>query len=227
MQDDLNRHMEWSEIWHLSFNLEKSNSLHIGRSNFNNVTLPLLYKSLVRFHLEYGNVVWDHFYKEDMKKIERVQRRATKLIPEIHNRPYQEILRYVKLPSFAYRRKRGNMIYMYKIMSDNINIRKEDFFAATQYNTRGHSQKVFKPRAIKHSWVHTFSNRTIKDWNKLPCDIVEAKSVNSFKSKLDLLWINKAYNTLGESVYFLQAMPFLLAEIYFTLLYYTNYTEED
>ena len=155
-------------------------------------------------------MVWGPFYKEDMKKIERVQRRATKLIPEIHNRPYQERLRYLKLPSLAYRRRRGDMIYLYKIMSGNINIRKEDFFAATQCNTRGHSQKVFKPRAIKHSRVHTFSNRTIKEWKKLPCDIVEAKSVNSFQSKLDLLWINKAYDRQCLS----------LAEIYFTYLTY-------
>ena len=77
-----------------------------------------------------------------MKKIKRVQRRARKLIPEIHNRPYQERPRNLKLPSLAYRRKRGDMIYMYKIMSGNINIRKEDFFAATQCNTRGHSHKV-------------------------------------------------------------------------------------
>ena len=116
-------------------------------------------------------------YKEDMMKIERVQRRATRLIPEIHNRSYQE------RPSLAYRRRRGDMIYLYKIMSGNINIRREDFFAASQCNTRGHSQKVFKPRAIKHSRVHTFSNRTMKDWNKLPCHIVEANQVGKLLQK--------------------------------------------
>ena len=37
LQDDLNRLMELSEIWQLSFNLEKCKSLHIGRSNLKHV----------------------------------------------------------------------------------------------------------------------------------------------------------------------------------------------
>ena len=37
LQDDLNRLMEWSEIWQLLFNLEKCKSLHIGRSNVKHV----------------------------------------------------------------------------------------------------------------------------------------------------------------------------------------------
>ena len=37
LQDDLNRLMEWSEIWQLSFNLEKCKSLHIGISNLKHV----------------------------------------------------------------------------------------------------------------------------------------------------------------------------------------------
>ena len=37
LQDDLNRLVEWTEIWQLSFNLEKCKSLHIGRSNLKHV----------------------------------------------------------------------------------------------------------------------------------------------------------------------------------------------
>ena len=49
----------------------------------NTITLPLLFKTLVRPHLEYGNLIWGPFNCADQKLIERVQRRATKLVPEI------------------------------------------------------------------------------------------------------------------------------------------------
>ena len=47
------------------------------------ITIPMLYKSLVHPHLEYGNVVWGPYFKEDVKAVERVQRRVTKWIPRL------------------------------------------------------------------------------------------------------------------------------------------------
>ena len=77
---------------------------------FDEVTLPLLYKSLVRPHLEYGKVIWGPFYKGDIKAVERIQRRATKLVPQIRNLSYEERLKKLSLSSLTHRRRRGDMI---------------------------------------------------------------------------------------------------------------------
>ena len=42
--------------------------------------------------------------------LENVQRRATKKIPGFKNMSYEDRLQKLKLPTLAYRRKRGDMI---------------------------------------------------------------------------------------------------------------------
>ena len=70
-------------------------------------TLPLLYTSLVRSKLEYGNLIWGPFYKEDAKTVEKVQKRATKSIPTLKQLDYTDRLRKLNLPSLQHRRRRG------------------------------------------------------------------------------------------------------------------------
>ena len=57
-------------------------------------------------------------YKDIADIIEDVQRRATKLIPEIKHLSYPERLRKLKLPTLSYRRIRGQMIEVYKIINN-------------------------------------------------------------------------------------------------------------
>ena len=65
---------------------------------------------MVRPHLEYGNIVWGPHLKGDMKAIERVQKRATRMIPALKVLRYTERLKALDLPSLEYQRKRGDMI---------------------------------------------------------------------------------------------------------------------
>ena len=104
------------------------------------------YKSLVRPHLEYGYVVWSPYTIKDQKMIENVQRRATKLIPELADKKYDERLRALGIPSSQYRRLRADMIQTYKIIHgiDRINI--ELFFEMSTSTRTGHSCKLFKQR---------------------------------------------------------------------------------
>ena len=79
----------------------------------------MLYVRLVRPHLEYVNPVWNPYLKKHIDMIENIQRRATKLpvIPGLSDLSYEDRLRRLKLPSLSYRRSRGDMIEVYKIMS--------------------------------------------------------------------------------------------------------------
>ena len=75
----------------------------------------LLYKSMVRPHLEYANSVWCPHKLGDIKEIEKVQKRATKLVINLKKIPYTNRLQRLKLPTLKYRRLRGDMIEVFKI----------------------------------------------------------------------------------------------------------------
>ena len=132
-------------------------------------TISTLYKIMVRPHLEYSNVIWGPFYQGDIRSVETIQRRATKLIPEVKDLPYVDRMKNLELPSLMYRRRRGDMIQMYKIINGIVRIDKEKLFSPAKVSyTRGHHGKIFKRHALKTARKNSFSQRVINDWNSLP-----------------------------------------------------------
>ena len=67
---------------------------------------------MVRPILEYGNVIWGPHYLLDQKKVETIQRRATKLINSLLDSDYSTRLTELRLPSLNYRRQHGDMIVL-------------------------------------------------------------------------------------------------------------------
>ena len=157
--------------------------------------LPLLYKALVRPHLEYGNLIWGPHFKGDQIKLEKIQRRATKLVPGIKDLTYEERMRALRLPSLAYRRKRGDMLQTYKILTNKVNLNPQSFFQFRPHPTRGHRLKIYKERATKLPKIHSFSTRIVNNWNKLTPNVTEANDINEFKRELDKHWIDIKYET--------------------------------
>ena len=116
--------------------------------NLSTDMLPILYKSLVRPLLEYGNLIWGPFYILDQRLVENVQRRATHhLVPGIGHLSYIDRLRTLNIPSLVYRRKHRDMLLLYQMFQGHIDLSVSDFFVLAGYSsTRGHLRKLFKSR---------------------------------------------------------------------------------
>ena len=145
-----------------------------------------LYNSLVRPHLEYCVQFWSPYYKKDIEKLERIQRRVTKMIPRLRNKPYEERLKELNLFSLTKRRIRGDLIEVFKILKGYSNLDASKYFSIDRSNhTRSNGLKI-KPKRFKTLEAkHFFFNRIVNVWNKLPSDAVNSPSIESFKNKLD------------------------------------------
>ena len=145
-----------------------------------------LYKAIVRPHLEYCIQAWRPYRKKDIDTLERIQRRATKMIPELRDLSYEERLQECGLTTLDTRRLIGDQIEVFKILNGYENIDRNMFFSLKKDSrTRGHEVKLVKDQCRLDIRKHSFSQNFINEWNKLSTDCVTASSVNMFKNKVD------------------------------------------
>ena len=152
-----------------------------------------LFNALVRPHLEYCVSVWYPLLKKYEELIENVLRLASKLIPGLSNFSYPDRLRAIDIPSMKYRGIRGDMIQVYKILQCEDESLKALFSVDSTSITRGHKFKLKKPFVKNKLRKHFFSIRVTNDWNSLPPGVVNAVSLDSFKTKLGKIWSGKKY----------------------------------
>ena len=69
-----------------------------------------LYTTVICLHLDYASVVWNPYQLGHIRAIEKVQRRATRSIPELRDYSYHDRLKVLNLLSLVYRRRRMDMI---------------------------------------------------------------------------------------------------------------------
>ena len=153
-------------------------------------TFLLLYKALVRPHLEYANALWSPYKIKDITAIENVQRRATKLVPSLKNLEYEDRLRKLKIPILKYRHLRGDMIETYKLTSGIYDSTLPNVSITIKTRMRGHSKRLSKQRCNKNIRANLFTQRIVTTWNQLPDSIVNAPTMQSFENRLDKYWNN-------------------------------------
>ena len=104
-----------------------------------------LYKAIVRPHLEYCIQAWRQYRNKDIDKLERIQRRATKMSPELRDLSYETRLLECGFTTLDTRRLRRYQIKVFKIVNGYDDIDRNMFFKLKE----GSRTRVHKAALVK------------------------------------------------------------------------------
>ncbi len=145
----------------------------------------ILYKTLVRPIIDYCIPFWRPYTKKDIAKLEKVQKRFTRMIAGCKGKTYQQRLELLKLTTLNTRFDRADLIQVYKILNDTKNIYPEGFLELSDRRGRKNCKKLFKKRNVLEVSRNSFTSRVVDKWNALPNEVILASDVNGFKGRLD------------------------------------------
>ena len=145
------------------------------------------YKAFVRPILEYASSVWDPYTQKSIDKLETVQRRAARFVlNRYHNTSSVHLmLDSLGWPSLEQRRKTSRLKVMFKIYNGLVQcpIIKTKLVPPPPRQRHTHSQQLSLITTRTQYRGGSFLPRTIRDWNSLSIDAVEATTVDTFVSR--------------------------------------------
>ena len=140
---------------------------------------------MVRPIVEYASPVWSPSRVRDIKLVEGIQRRATKLL-DLKEMSYENRLIKINLPTLEFRRIRTDLIQVFNIFIGLDRINCDKLFNKNPFGrTRGHLYKIEKKYCRLNLRKEFFAVRIIDMWNALPSHVVEADNINIFKARLE------------------------------------------
>ena len=90
---------------------------------------------------------WRPYLRKDIGLLEKVQKRATRLIINDRGLTYTERLKKLGLTTLETRRLHGYIIEVFKIFKGFDDVKVTDFFTLSSTGLRGHELKLYKPQA--------------------------------------------------------------------------------
>ena len=149
------------------------------------------YTMLARPKLEYASPVWDPYKIEHINNLERVQRRAARIVSNRHRNTSSvgEMLADLDWQTLEKRRKDARLVLLYKMLEGKVSIRCPELKPATTSSRSrrasvAHSRQLERSTCKKDLRLNSFLPHTIRDWNNLPSHVVHATCSDDFRREV-------------------------------------------
>ena len=152
--------------------------------------LLTIYKSFVRSHLDYGDILYDKPSNDNFQsKMEKVQYRACLAVTGgIQGTSREWLYDESGLHSLVKKHWRNKLFFFYKIVNrlqPDYLYSYIDFPSQESYLLRSASACIVRPLPMRtKSFKGTFFRYCINEWNKLKVGVMNAKSINTFKKSI-------------------------------------------
>ena len=129
------------------------------------------------------------------KQIEKIQKIATKIIPEIRNHSYHQRIQDLVHISLVQKRLRGQLIEVFKYLNRFTSASARGLFDYDLNDrTRNNGAKLIAKHFNTSVAHHVYPIKITTTWNALPSEVVSSRTVNTFKKSLDKHWAENPQN---------------------------------
>ena len=185
----MSRTLDWGH--HVNNKVMKANkSLGFLRRNLSSCPKGVkeaAYKALVRPHVEYTSSVWDPHLKKLVKQIDGVQRRAARFVKNCYTREpgtVTNLLNELNWIPLEVRRTISRLTLFHKTIHGDGGLALPNYLTKRSRHLRNSQNKFIELQPHTETYRNSYFCRTVKDWNALPSDLVNSKSVDLFKKAL-------------------------------------------
>ena len=147
--------------------------------------LMRVYSTYIRPVLTYGSCIWSPHFRSEVKSLESVQRKFTKLVSGQQRSTYGQRLQSPNILSLESHRIELNMITVYKLLHGLMGITPEQAgLHMSSNNVRSGVVHLEQPcaRTVRMQSLFMFSGPSL--WNSLPFCFTRSASLVAFKNKL-------------------------------------------
>ena len=152
--------------------------------------------------MEYGSIIWDLYTKQEIAKLESIQRRGARFITKYYKSREEgcmtKMLNELNLPTLQSRRQKQRLIFFYKVVEGQVPAMPPDLFVTYQKSkrhikankfdncitnnivtssVRNNSKCIVIPPSRTNQYKHSFFVQTAVDWNQLDENIVSAEKL--------------------------------------------------